>query len=120
MRLSSGDILLHSGDSAGALGRYREALALAEAWNARQKSDARLLHELANCYEGLGRFYAAKAARSRRVEDWRDAFVWHQQNYDIWRAGRDRAPATVYSTKREERAAAAVAECERVLVTVAR
>jgi tetratricopeptide (TPR) repeat protein len=71
-----GSLLLDMGDAAGALEYRRRALALAEELAASIPSNLLSRRDLADTYEGLGRYYEGR--------DWRAARAWHQKSLDLW------------------------------------
>ena len=110
--------LLESGDHDAALALYREALTLAETPPVAQSADLYVRWRLADSYAGLSRYHATLAAASplaERLNHWREARNWGQQSLSLWEGWSQHAASTSFDTRRRERAARAVAECEAAL-----
>jgi tetratricopeptide (TPR) repeat protein len=71
-------LLLEMGDRDGAMAEYRQALTMAEEMASAHPDHLLARRDLADTYEGLGRYYER--------EDRRQAREWYQKSLDIWTA----------------------------------
>ena len=101
------ELLAETGKRSVALECYREAVALAEGLAQAQPSDLAVRRDLADTYEGLGRYFEAR--------DWRQARDFHRKSLEIWNAWPHTPGAAHAAYGRRDRAARAVARCETAL-----
>jgi len=99
-----GALLLEMGDAAGAMESHRQALALAEELASAVPSNLLSRRDLADTYEGLGKYYEGR--------DWQVARAWHQKSLEIWIAWPSFAVSSRMDVARRQMAAQAVARCE--------
>ncbi len=108
-----GELLLGSGDTNGAIEEHRQALRIVEELLPSHPEEPELRRDQADCFEGLGRVYAALGERQGRAEQWREARDWYQKSLDVWAHWTTWAASSVFNTRREEAASKAVARCQR-------
>jgi eukaryotic-like serine/threonine-protein kinase len=96
---------LDMGDAAGAIESHRRALALAEELASAIPSNLLARRDLADTYEGLGKYYEGR--------DWHEARAWHQKSLDIWIAWPGIAISGRMDQARRLSAEQAVARCGR-------
>jgi tetratricopeptide (TPR) repeat protein len=118
-----GDLQLDSGNAEGALGSYREALAIAESVATAAPADEWARRDRIDCYERLGQYWARDASRAgvtaaRRLEAWRKAREWHQKSLSDWNSWIRLSNSNVYVQRRHDQAAKAVAASDAALATI--
>src|SRR5262245_40256803 len=115
-----GDLLLHQGDTDGALDHYRQAMEITEKLLMIHPRDPFLLRDKAYCYESFGQFHAARAAqrrlaRGRRIAAAREAITWYQRSLQIWDEWLAQGLATTYATTRRNETIRALATCAAMI-----
>ena len=96
-----GDLELEAGNREEALLHYRAALDLAEKRIEVRPQDMQARRELADTHERLGHLYELS-------RQWAEAAEWHGKSLAVWRTWTKYGISSVYNTRREEQAAAAV------------
>jgi tetratricopeptide (TPR) repeat protein len=99
-----GALLLHAGDTAGAIEYHRRALALAEDLMASSPSNVLSKRDLADTYEGLG--------KSIERQDRREAQSWYRKSLDIWNSWPGFAASSRMDVARRKQAEQAVARLD--------
>ena len=102
-----GALLLDMGDAAGSVQYRRQALALAEELVSAIPSNLLSRRDLADTYEGLGKYYEGR--------DWHEAREWHQKSLDFWTGWPGFAISSRMDLARRQKATQAVAHCEAEL-----
>jgi tetratricopeptide (TPR) repeat protein len=96
-----GDLELEAGNREDALLHYRAALDLAEKRIEVRPQDMQARRELADTYERLAHFYELSG-------QWAEAGEWHGKSLAVWQTWTNYGISSVYNTRREEQAAAAI------------
>jgi tetratricopeptide (TPR) repeat protein len=115
-----GDLLLESGDAWGAQQRYEEALAVLRGLAAPNSNRTIWQRALADCYERMGKLYAALGANSKtpttqRIQHWQEALSWYQKSQDVWERWDQLAVSSVFNEQRSNQAFQYIAFCEQAL-----
>ncbi len=120
LHLEIGDVLLQTGDLAGALENYRQALSFAEADAAARPFEMENRYGLAVCHEKLGKYHAALAAQAalsaaQQAEHWRESRTSHQKAMQVWNEWSRWGKSGAFDVTRKEQTARALAECDAAL-----
>ncbi len=120
LHLAIGDVLLETGDVAGALENYRQALSFAEGDVAASPFDMEKRYGLAFCHEKLGKYHVTLAAQAglaagQQTEHWREARAHHQKATQVWNEWSRWGKSSAFDVKRKEQTARALAECDAAL-----
>ncbi len=99
-----GDLLLESGDAAGAIEYHRRALALAEELSEAKPSNLLSKRDMADTYEALGKYYEARNLH--------EAQAWYRKSLDIWKGWPGFAVSSRMDVARRKQAEEAVARCD--------
>jgi tetratricopeptide (TPR) repeat protein len=103
-----GDLWLEAGDRDRAMGEYRRAMQVAEQEVAAKPHMMPLRQELADCYERLARYYAARS-------EWEQARDWEARSVRVWKEWGRWGVSSIYDRRRAAEAASRVVRYGRFL-----
>ena len=115
-----GDILLASGDFAGAWEHHRGAMGIGEVMLASRPNDLVLRRDLADTYEFLAGINVRRAEDQRlgrvaRIADWREARSWYAKSLDVWNNWPHWGTSSTFDSRRKARVLERIAKCEAAL-----
>ncbi|MGH9753705.1 MAG: protein kinase domain-containing protein [Blastocatellia bacterium] len=115
--LALADLSLETGDSGGALERYREASAMAESSLTAHPTDAYARWRLADSYTGLGQYHTTlgsdiRSPAAERLAHWRDACLWRRKALELWDSWNQYGVSSIFNAAKREQAARSLARCE--------